>query len=173
MEPNPERVASLDVMCAEIMSRFHAPLHRSLPRLRECLTALATGESPPAIDLMRVAFIALADLVEAHLAKEENLLFPALTALSDAERAGRGRPPTPFATILHPIRMMEAEHVRIENALDQLRDFAGGVVNESQTPEWRQCMTELQRVDEELRKHHRFENEVLFPAALDLERRVV
>jgi len=172
MNPKAERSPSLDVMCADIEARFHAPLHRSLSRIREGLTALSTSAGPPAVDVMRGAFIAFANLVEAHLAKEENLLFPALTALSDAERSGRGRPPTPFATILHPIRMMEAEHVRIENALNQLRDFAGDVAAES-APGWQMCLSELQRLDGELRTHHRFENEVLFPAALDLERRVV
>jgi regulator of cell morphogenesis and NO signaling len=160
-------------MCHDIVDRDHAPLLHWLPRIRETLISLASGESPPAADLMRVAFIALADLIEAHLAKEENLLFPALTALSDAERAGRNRPPLPFATILHPIRMLEAEHLRIESALDQMHELAADVPPEEATPQWRRCMMELQQLDVTLRRHHQFENEVLFPAALDLERRVL
>lgn len=173
MNPKPELSPSLDVMCADIVARFHAPLHRSLQQIRERLKALSTSDAPPAVDLMRAAFTAFASLVEAHLAKEENLLFPALYALSDAERYGKGRPPTPFATILYPIRLMEAEHMRIENALNQLKDFAGDAAAESAAPGWHTCLNELRRLDVELRTHHRFENEVLFPAALDLERRVV
>lgn len=173
MDPIHDPGRSLDVMCGDILARYHAPLHRSLPRIRETLTDLAGGDSPPAVDLMRVAFIALADLIEAHLAKEENLLFPALLAIADSDRAGRGRPPLPFATILHPIRMMEAEHVRIEDALDQLQEFAGDVFAESSTPEWRRCLAELRQLDEELRSHQQVENEVLFPMALELERRLV
>lgn len=174
MDPVHDPGLPLDVMCHDIVTRYHAPLHRALLRIRETLSELADANAPPSIDLMRVAFIALADMIEAHLAKEENLLFPALTALSDAERSGRGLPPLPFATILHPIRMMESEHMRIESALDQLREFArDGSGADASTAGWRECIDDLLRLDDDLRDHHKFENEVLFPAALDLERRIL
>jgi len=174
MDPVHDPGRPLDAMCHDIVTRYHAPLHHALPRIRDVLTELADGDAPPAVDLMRVAFTALADMIEAHLAKEENLLFPALTALSDAERSGRGRPPLPFATILHPIRMMESEHMRIESALDQLREFARDVSGaDASAPGWREYIDDLLRLDDDLRDQHRFENEVLFPAALDLERRIL
>jgi iron-sulfur cluster repair protein YtfE (RIC family) len=37
---------------------------------------------------------------------------------------------------------------------------------------WRQCLTQLAQLDADLREHHRTENEVLFPRALELERRL-
>ena len=162
----------LDAMCAD-MARYHASLRQSLPRIRESLDALAASDVPPAVELMRTAFTALADMLESHLTKEENLLFPALSALLDAERTGRGRPPLPFATLLYPIRMMETEHMRIENALDILRQFAADASSGLSSAEWRRCLGELRHLDDELRDHDRFENEIFFPAALDLERRIV
>ena len=69
--------------------------------------------------------------------------------------------------------MMEAEHLRIETALDILRDFAADASAGPASPEWRRCLGELRHLDDELRSHDRFENEVLFPAALELERRIV
>lgn len=173
MDPMHDPGRPLDTMCHDVVARYHAPLHHSLPQIRAALAELATGDSPPAVDLMRVGFTALSELIEAHLAREENLLFPALSALSEADRQGRGRPPLPFATILHPIRMMESEHLRIESALDQLCEFAADVSADQQSPGWRRYLEALQGLDRELREHHRFENEVLFPAALDLERRVL
>lgn len=162
----------LDAMCAD-MAQYHASLRRSLPRIRASLDALAANDPPPAVALMRAAFASLADMLESHLTKEENLLFPALSALLDAERMGRSRPPLPFATLLYPIRMMETEHLRIENALDILRQFATDAAAAPSSAEWRRCLGELRHLDDELRDHDRFENEILFPAALDLERRVV
>ena len=159
-------------MCAD-MEKYHASLRRSLPRIRECLDNLGPASTPPAVTLIRAAFAALADMLEAHLNKEENILYPALAALSDAAREGRGRPALPFATLLYPIRMMETDHLRIENALDQLRSFAEDSSAEPMSVEWRRCLGELRALDEELRRHDRYENEVLFPAALDLERRIV
>ena len=172
MNPSHDTGRTVETMCAE-MVRYHASLRRSLPRIRESLATLAAGDAAPAVDLMRAAFTSLADMLESHLNKEENLLFPAVSALSDAERAGRGRPALPFATLLYPIRMMEAEHLRIEHALDVLRDFAADASATPGTPEWRQCLDEMRYLDEQLRSHDRFENEILFPAALELERRVV
>jgi regulator of cell morphogenesis and NO signaling len=120
------------------------------------------------------AFGELAELIEAHLAKEENLLFPALEALANAERMGRSRPPLPFVTVLHPIRLMEAEHVRIELALDRLRELVLAVSEpDTLSASWHQCMAELSHLDDDLREHHRTENEHLFPQALELERRIL
>jgi regulator of cell morphogenesis and NO signaling len=112
-------------------------------------------------------------MLEAHLTKEEHLLYAALSALSDAERNGRERPVLPFATLLYPIRMMETEHLRLEDSLDTLLGFAADASRGSESPDWQRCLGELHALDDELRRHDRFENEVLFPAALDLERRLV
>jgi regulator of cell morphogenesis and NO signaling len=169
-----DRTLPLDDMCDGIVERYHASLHRALPRIRGELDALAGAGKSPAFEPIRVAFSELADSIQGHLAKEENLLFPAVAALSSADRAGRGRPPLPFATILHPIRVMEAEHVRIENALEQLCELALEVPEpDAAAPAWRQCLSDLSHLDADLREHHQLENEILFPAALDLERRVL
>ena len=164
----------LDAMCDDIAERYHAALHRSLPRIRDELSALCQSQSTRALQDVSLAFGQLADQIEAHLAKEENLLFPALESLADADRAG-GPPPTlPFSTILHPIRLMEAEHVRIEAALDRLREAALGVGEpESLSLSFGRCMTDLAQLDADLREHHRAENEVLFPHAIDVERRLL
>ena len=172
MTPDHEARRPLDAMCAD-MTRYHASLRQSLQRVDESLDALTPDERSSSVDLMRSAFTSFATMLEAHLAKEENLLFPALTALSDAERTGCGRPVLPFATLLYPIRMMEAEHLRIEHALDTLRDFSAYASTQASSPQWQRCLGALHVLDEQLRSHDRFENEVLFPAALELERRVV
>ena len=164
----------LDAMCDDIAERYHAALHRSLPHIRDELSALCQSLSTRPLQDLSLAFGQLADQIEAHLAKEENLLFPALESLADADRTG-GPPPTlPFSTILHPIRVMEAEHVRIEAALDRLREAALAVGEpESLSPSFGRCMTELAQLDADLREHHRTENEVLFPPAIEVERRLL
>lgn len=164
----------LDAICDDIVERYHASLHHTLPQIRNELTDLAGSGASPTLEMMRVAFVELAFRIQSHLAKEENLLFPALEALYRAHRTGASRPPLPFATVLHPIRFMEAEHLVIESALDQVREFALKVPEaDTLTAAWRRCMTDLKQLDADLREHHRIENEVLFPAALDLERRVL
>jgi regulator of cell morphogenesis and NO signaling len=159
---------SLDAMCDDIVGRHHASVFRSLPRLRDELARLS---STPALAELRLAFASFADQIRGHLAKEEYLLFPSFVALATAEREGT-RPALPFSTVLHPIRMMEAEHVRIEAALDRLRAAALAVPEPDRlSPGWRQLVAELCELDTDLREQHRTENEILFPRALELERR--
>ena len=164
----------LDAMCDDIAKRYHAALHRSLPRLRDEFSALCGPQSTRALQNVSIAVGELADQIQAHLAKEENLLFPALESLADAERAGGPPPILPFSTILHPIRLLEAEHVRIEAALDRLREGALEIVEpESLSPSFVRCMTELGQLDADAAQHHRMENEVLFPHAIAVERRLL
>jgi regulator of cell morphogenesis and NO signaling len=68
---------------------------------------------------------------------------------------------------------MEAEHVRIEAALDRLRERTLHMTGpERLLPEWPRCVAELAQLDQDLREHHRMEDEILFPRALELERRL-
>lgn len=163
----------LDAMCAAIVERYHASLHHSLPLMGDELAAMAATATSPAIGRIRAAFVELAGQIESHLAKEENLLFPAIEALIAAQRDGAGRPALPFSTMLHPIRLMEAEHIRIESALSELRHRARDVGEpDTLLPAWHRFLAALRRLDDELHEHHRIENELLFPAALELERHV-
>jgi regulator of cell morphogenesis and NO signaling len=164
----------LDAMCDDIVERYHAALRRSLPRIRAALEAVTASATNPALRAVSVSFGELADRIEELLSKEENLLFPAIGALSVAEREGSGPPPLPFATVLHPIRLMEAAHFRIEAALDRLRESARSVAEpECSAPTWHACLAELAQLDLELREHHRIEDERLFPLAIELERRLL
>jgi len=163
----------LDVLCAEIVERYHASLHRTLPLISAGLGALCDATPSLALREVRHAFSDLADQIAAHLAKEEHLLFPAFAALAAADREHRSRPPLPFVTVLHPIRMMEAEHARIDAGLERLRDLSLEVAEpDSVLPGWRRCLGALTTLARDLREHHRRENELLFPLALEIERRL-
>ncbi len=165
----------LDELCDIIVARYHAYLHRTLPLIRAELAGLTEPDSAPAGSLAetRAAFNELAHLVQGHLAKEEHVLFPALEALARADREGGSRPALPFPTVLYPIRLLESEHARIETALERLRQATQALVApESASEAWRHCLSELSRLGPHLREHHRAENEVLFPRALELERRL-
>lgn len=171
-----ERLDSADIglVCEAIVDRYHGALRDTLPRIRDAIRSLSVDAASPELDTLRAAFDEVADQIDGHLAKEEHLLFPAFTALSVADRTGGRRPSLAFATVLHPIRLMETEHARIEAALDRLRELARSVnAVDEPSPAWRRCMADLARLDGELREHHRAENEVLFPRALELEQRLL
>lgn len=173
-EGNHDLAPPIDELCASIVSRHHAYLYRALPILQHDLGRLVDDDCPEgALAETRAVVIDLVQQLTGHLAKEENLLFPALVALAQADRAGGSRPALPFPTVLHPIRMMETEHARIEALMARLRALTQGFApRDDATVAWRHCLTQLAQLDADLREHHRTENEELFPRALDLEQRL-
>ncbi len=74
-----------------IFERYHVSLHRALPLIRAELDRLSETQSAPPRSLAetRAAFADLAHELEGHLAKEENVLFPALEALALAKARPR------------------------------------------------------------------------------------
>jgi regulator of cell morphogenesis and NO signaling len=169
-----DEVGPLEALCDGILERHHLSLHRRLPLIRDELSRLCHVSDSTALRDVYVAFSALADQIEAHLAKEEHLLFPAVEALAAAEHDGSRRVVMPFVTLLHPIRLMEAEHLRLEAAIERLRDLVLEVAEpECLMPGWRRCLTALARLDRDLREHRRAQDEVLFPRVLELERHIL
>jgi regulator of cell morphogenesis and NO signaling len=174
MDRQSDRAHGVDTLCAAIVERDHASLRKALPRIAGVLAEIAGAAPSPQLSSLRAMFDDLADQIRANLAKEENLLYPAIEALSAAERQ-RVRPaPLPFVTLLHPIRVMETDHVRIEEAVERLRDTMRATNGPCRRLHaWHQCSAQLSALDAELHEHHFIENAVLFPRALELERRVL
>lgn len=163
----------LDEVCTLLVERHHARLTRACESIERRLADLAGSVSSSAIEEARAIFGEVRQHLRAHLAKEENILFPALAALARARRDGQARPALPFPTVLHPIRVMEIEHDRVTELLTRLRATAEAVVPPPGSEgDWRSCISELAAFDRSLRAHMRFEDDVLFPHALELERQL-
>lgn len=165
-------VRPIDELCDRIVAQHHVYFHRALPHILDDVMALTDADSRAAAETRSMVTEIVHEL-RAHLAKEEIVLFPALVALAQADRNGDSRPALPFPTVLHPIRMMEAEHARIDAMMARLRALTHDFVPpDDSTGTWRLCLSELSELDEDLREDHRIENEELFPRALELEQRL-
>ena len=161
----------LTAICRLVVCHHHGPLRASLGALRTCL-ASACGQNEgaaPGLVGSRRLLEALAESLLVHFAKEENILFPAFAALDEARRGNGPRPDLAFATVLHPIRAIEAEHDRIVRELGQLidrvkRDDCGapsGILQD--------CRSQLECFARDLTAHAGFENDFLFARGLALE----
>lgn len=164
---------SLEELCQDILERHHAHAHVAVPRIRAYLADLADREPGAVPPALRTGFVELAEMLVSHLAKEENILFPAFMALGEAERTGRARPSLAFPTVLHPIRLMESEHVRLAAALDRLATLTNGFTAPAGASDGvRRLMAELGTFRDHLQLHLRVEDDVLFPMAMELDRRL-
>ena len=166
---------ALDELADYIVDRHHRYVQGAIPALRLALQRASdrwgTGHAP--LLAVQAIFDELADELEAHMAKEEHILFPAIRELARAQRQQARPAPAAFATLLHPIRVMESEHARAQQLIADIRRETASYQAPPMADEaGKDCYRQLARFDEDLDTHIHLENDVLFPRALDLERHV-
>lgn len=156
-----------------IESTHHAYLHEELPRLvalAEKVASVHGGHHPELVDVARTVVEISADL-EPHLAKEERVLFPMIRELAGAEGA-----PSAFhcGSIGNPISHMMREHDVTGDLLVTLRAFAGDYeVPADGCGSYHALYAGLAQLEADTHQHVHKENNILFPAVLELERSVV
>ena len=162
----------IDRITSRVVSSHHASLRAGITLVGECLLRLAAKADAEAVcGETADRFSRLAAVLATHFDKEENILFPAFNALAESRRHGTPVPSLPFPTVLYPIRVMEAEHERVECELGWLLATGANSCAELQsTAAWMECQAALNQLGRRLRAHARFENDWLFPRALELER---
>ena len=146
----------LEDLVDHILRRYHEPLREELPRLlamaRKVEDVHGDKESCPrglADHLGRIA-----EEVEEHLQKEEQILFPAI-------QAGHGR------SLSMPVHVMEQEHEEHGANLRKTRALAHDLVApEEACTTWRALYLGLADLERDLMDHIHLENDVLFPRAL-------
>lgn len=164
---------ALDDLADHIVDRHHRYVQGAIPALRQALAVAmdSWGAAHAPLGAIQVAFEELADELDAHMAKEEHILFPAIREMARARRRGQVAAGAAFATLLHPIRAMESEHARARQLLTDLRrDSHGYQAPDVADEQGRECYRQLARFDDDLETHIHLENDVLFPRTLDLER---
>jgi regulator of cell morphogenesis and NO signaling len=161
VEPPPPKPVNWELRSqAEIVdhieSHYHAGLRHDLPRLIE--RARRTEREHAGHAQLPVGLTELLEKLEgeleAHMQKEERILFPTLRTGS------RGGP------IDMPIRMMEREHDDHADELEQIRRLTHGLTAPPDAPPgWAALYSALATLEADLHQHIYLENNVLFARA--------
>jgi regulator of cell morphogenesis and NO signaling len=159
--------ASLAELCTHIVEQHHGYLRDELPLLRELIDKVARVHGNTHAELLGVQeiFHELADELEQHMVKEEQILFPACIAL-DAGSTDR----FPFGSVENPIAAMLHEHDDVAAGLAALRALTGayeppvGACNS-----YRAMLARLETLEQDTHRHVHEENNILFPRAVELE----
>lgn len=139
---------------------YHAGLRDQLPRL-EALAARAAEAAPddPRLAALRGELEGLAAELHAHLAHEEEALFPMIRGIAAgtvvATRCG--------SAVGGPIACMENDHALAERALRRLRELTDDYTSPASAETLLALLSEF---DRDLREHMYKENEALFPRAV-------
>ena len=151
-----------------IESIHHRYLWDELPRLTALLDKIVGvhGERHPELSVVSEVFAELRADLELHLAKEERVLFPAIRELALASAPPAFR----FGSVENPISMMVIEHDHVGELLTRLRtatDDYGVPVDGCAS--YRACFEALAELEADTHLHVHKENNVLFPAVVQLE----
>jgi regulator of cell morphogenesis and NO signaling len=136
----------------------------------EGLAAIAQetlGDDPRGSELADLVMTLRADL-EAHLAKEERLLFPWIEELRLADAMGTSPPGPPNGGIEGPLRVMRADHQAVAELFARIRELAARA---PEAPVLAPVLDLVRELESDVVIHHELEERVLFPMLADIARR--
>ncbi len=162
--------APLGELVEHILAAYHAPLREELPRLErwaEKVRQVHGERFPDVVPPMVEVFHELKNELEAHMRKEEVVLFPGIVALEQARRQGWSADAAD--SLAQPIAVMRHEHDEAAEALRTLRQLSGNYsLPEGACATFAALYRGLAELEQALHRHIHLENNVLFPRALAL-----
>jgi len=154
-----------------LLATHHAFTWSELARLGALVEQLTPGQGPGAGQALVELFRSLRGDLEAHLRREESVLFPWIEELRIADAEGTAAPRAPFGAVHGPIDAIRSEHDAALGALRRMREASDPTHAES--PLGRALDEGLVGLEHDLREHFRLEDEILGPMLLACERALV
>jgi regulator of cell morphogenesis and NO signaling len=142
-----------------------------LERLIEKVIGAHGGNHPELLHVGELVQRLCADL-KPHMFKEEQILFPYIMAMEQAEAENQPTPFAPFGTVNNPIRMMMMEHDTAGDILRELRALTSDYkVPPDGCVSYQTLYQALEGFEKDLHQHIHLENNILFPKAVQTEAR--
>ena len=155
-----------------IIAKHHVFTCREIERLAPLMAKVVTrhGEHHPELFELQTVFMLLSESLIPHMRKEENILFPYIQDLDTSVKLGRPAPMPHFGTVKNPIRMLVQEHDTDGDRLRKMREITNNyALPEGACPSYTALYAGLVDLEQDLHRHIHLENNVLFPAAAELE----
>lgn len=167
--------ATVSELAEHIVSAHHVFMKTQLPRLAGLFDRVIAAHERHGemLRAVRKEFDGLREEIEAHLMKEEQILFPYIQQL-DQYRPGSGPAPASHCgTVQNPIRQMMHEHENAGAALARMRELTSEYALPSGAcATFEALYTGLKGIETDLHEHIHLENNILFPKAIEIEARV-
>ena len=165
---------SLESLISHIVTTHHVYVKRELPRLAQLAEKVVNRHGATKLELPIIA-AALGQLdneLTQHLTKEETVLFPYVTSLEQSASQGTAKPQSCFGTVANPIAMMSEEHDAAGSLIAEIRRLSKNFTTpEDACPTFHAFYDGLREFEQDLHQHIHLENNILFPRAIELEKR--
>ncbi len=170
-EPN-FHTATLEELINHVVGKHHSFTRQEIARLNALLekVCVAHGENHPELFRINMLFRELGADLEAHMTKEERMLFPYVIRMEAAAKQDVPWFRPPFGTVANPVRMMMLEHDRAGELLQEIRALSFDYVPPADgCMSYRTLYAAFEALEKDLHQHIHLENNILFPRAVEME----
>lgn len=165
-----------DDLANHILKTHHVYVKKMLPVIfahSQKVSDVHGKNHPEVIEIARI-FEMVHDELSSHLMKEEKMLFPVIFQLTELEKANSRMEVSPFGSIQNPINVMEREHVEAGEGFYKIRELSKNYnPPEDACTTYRVLYQELNEFENDLHTHIHLENNILFPQAVELEKKLM
>jgi regulator of cell morphogenesis and NO signaling len=165
-----------DELANHILNTHHVYVKKMLPVIfaHSQKVSEVHGKNHPEVIEIAKLFEAVHDELSSHLMKEEKMLFPVILHLAELEKTGSKMEVSPFGSIENPINVMEREHVEAGEGLYKIRELSSNYnPPEDACTTYKVLYQELDEFENDLHTHIHLENNILFPQAIELEKKLM
>ncbi len=164
----------LDNLADYIVEVHHKYIEESIPLLLRYSAKVTKvhGEKHHEVWEINRLFTKLAKELSAHLKKEELVLFPFIKKMVKAQKEG-----TPFSAqygrVKYPINMLESEHEEAGLIMKKISEITNEYIPPANVCNtFRAFYAKLDEFEQDLHRHVHLENNILFPRAINLEKKL-
>jgi regulator of cell morphogenesis and NO signaling len=164
-----------DFLIDYIINNHHKYVLGALPVITAHTEKVSSkhGEKHPEVIKISGLFAGLKAELESHMQKEERMLFPYIKHLSEIVRLGQDASYPPFGSVENPIKVMETEHETAGKIIAEIYKLSSAyLIPEDACTSYTVLYKELKEFEDDLHVHIHLENNILFPKAVELEKKL-
>lgn len=173
--PLPYNDWSLDFLADYIVNTHHSYVEKTLPDIRaysEKVKNVHGSRHPELIPIRQLVEAVYTELMS-HMVKEERILFPYIKELAKAKDGKQPLQASHFGTVQNPINMMEMEHEAVGEDLAKIRELSNNfTLPDDACASYTLLYRMLDEFEQDLMLHVHLENNILFPKALEIEKKL-
>lgn len=166
---------ALDFLADYIVNTHHTYVKKTLPDLSAIALKVMQVHSAQHPELLRIYELVeeVKTELEPHMLKEEKVLFPFIKELVAGNNPEIMNFRTQLGTVQSPMNLMEMEHELVGGKMADIRVLSSNyVLPEDACASYTLLYSMLEDFEEDLQLHIHLENNILFPKALELEKRI-
>jgi len=166
----------LDLLTDHIEKKHHRYIEEKTPDLKQYLAKLCNvhGDNHPELFEINKNFNESAGELAMHMKREELILFPYIRKMVSAKQKNEKIAPPPFGSVENPIKAMMSEHDIEGERFKKISQITNNyTVPDDGCNTYRVTFSLLKEFEEDLHLHIHLENNILFPKAIEQEKKLV